>query len=175
VTGLEFHLQRRANNDRDSAGFTASDRSVKVIADDQAGLVSLRRTGRQGKMVRGPLPGRSRRARGRRTRPSPHRAPSRRGQAASRQDPRRFDFDAVPMISKAHVMAICAGDTWVDMGANLILLGGPGGGKNPLSPRRSVWLSSKMAGASCSPAPPTWSKNSRSRAVNSRSKPPSTA
>jgi DNA replication protein DnaC len=44
-----------------------------------------------------------------------------------------FDFDAVPMISKAHVMAICAGDTWIDMGANLILVGGPGGGKSHLA------------------------------------------
>ena len=30
-----------------------------------------------------------------------------------------FDFDAVPMISKAHVMAICAGDSWIDNGAKL--------------------------------------------------------
>jgi DNA replication protein DnaC len=44
-----------------------------------------------------------------------------------------FDFDAVPMISKAHIMAICAGDTWIDMGANLILVGGPGGGKSHLA------------------------------------------
>jgi DNA replication protein DnaC len=44
-----------------------------------------------------------------------------------------FDFEAVPMISKAHVMAICAGDTWIDMGANLILIGGPGGGKSHLA------------------------------------------
>ena len=44
-----------------------------------------------------------------------------------------FDFDAVPMISKAHVMAICAGDSWIDMGANLILVGGPGGGKSHLA------------------------------------------
>jgi DNA replication protein DnaC len=44
-----------------------------------------------------------------------------------------FDFEAVPMISKAHVMAICAGDTWIDMGANLILVGGPGGGKSHLA------------------------------------------
>jgi DNA replication protein DnaC len=29
-----------------------------------------------------------------------------------------FDFDAVPMISKAHVLAICAGDSWIDQGAN---------------------------------------------------------
>jgi len=44
-----------------------------------------------------------------------------------------FDFDAVPMISKAHVMAICAGDIWIDKGANLILIGGLGGGKTHLS------------------------------------------
>ena len=44
-----------------------------------------------------------------------------------------FDFDAVPMISKAQVMAICAGDSWLDNGANLILFGPPGGGKSHLS------------------------------------------
>jgi len=44
-----------------------------------------------------------------------------------------FDFAAVPMISKAHVMAICACDSWIDSGANLILLGGPGGGKSHLA------------------------------------------
>ena len=44
-----------------------------------------------------------------------------------------FDFDVVPMISKAHVMAICAGDSWIDKGANLILIGGPGGGKTHLA------------------------------------------
>jgi DNA replication protein DnaC len=44
-----------------------------------------------------------------------------------------FEFEAVPMISKAHVMAICAGDSWIDKGANLILIGGPGGGKTHLA------------------------------------------
>ena len=44
-----------------------------------------------------------------------------------------FEFDAVPMISKAHVMAICAGDGWIGQGANLILPGGPGGGKTHLA------------------------------------------
>src|SRR3978361_848840 len=43
-----------------------------------------------------------------------------------------FDFDVVPLISKAHVMAICAGDSWIDKGANLILIGGAGGGKKHL-------------------------------------------
>jgi DNA replication protein DnaC len=44
-----------------------------------------------------------------------------------------FDFDVVPMVSKAHVMAICAGDSWIKNGANLILIGGPGGGKSHLA------------------------------------------
>jgi DNA replication protein DnaC len=44
-----------------------------------------------------------------------------------------FDFNAVPMVSKAHVMAICAGDSWLESGANLILIGGPGGGKSHLA------------------------------------------
>lgn len=44
-----------------------------------------------------------------------------------------FDFTAVPMISKAHVSAICAGDSWIEKGANLLLIGGPGGGKTHLA------------------------------------------
>jgi DNA replication protein DnaC len=44
-----------------------------------------------------------------------------------------FDFDATPMLSKAHVMALTADDSWIDQGANLILLGGPGGGKSHLA------------------------------------------
>ncbi len=44
-----------------------------------------------------------------------------------------FAFEAVPMISKAHIMAICAGDSWIDKGANIIMLGGPGGGKSHLA------------------------------------------
>ena len=44
-----------------------------------------------------------------------------------------FAFDAVPMISKAQVMALCAGDGWLEKGANLILFGPPGGGKSHLA------------------------------------------
>jgi DNA replication protein DnaC len=44
-----------------------------------------------------------------------------------------FDFAAVPMVSKAQVMALCAGDRWLDEGANLILFGPPGGGKSHLA------------------------------------------
>ena len=43
-----------------------------------------------------------------------------------------FDFEAVPMISKAQIMALCAGDIWLDKGTNLILFGPPGGGKSHL-------------------------------------------
>lgn len=44
-----------------------------------------------------------------------------------------FAFDAVPMISRAQVMALCAGDSWLEKGANLILFGPPGGGKSHLA------------------------------------------
>lgn len=44
-----------------------------------------------------------------------------------------FDFEAVPMISKAQVSALCAGDAWLAQGANVILFGPPGGGKSHLS------------------------------------------
>lgn len=37
-----------------------------------------------------------------------------------------FDFDTVPMVSKAQVMALAAGDSWLEKGANLILFGPPG-------------------------------------------------
>jgi DNA replication protein DnaC len=44
-----------------------------------------------------------------------------------------FAFEAVPMISKAQVMAITAGDAWLEKGANLLLFGPPGGGKSHLA------------------------------------------
>jgi DNA replication protein DnaC len=44
-----------------------------------------------------------------------------------------FDFTAVPMVSLAHVMAICAGDAWIGNGANVIMIGEPGGGKSHLA------------------------------------------
>src|SRR3954471_11272808 len=40
-----------------------------------------------------------------------------------------FDFEAVPVVSKAQIMALAAGDAWLDKGANLILFGPPGTGK----------------------------------------------
>jgi DNA replication protein DnaC len=37
------------------------------------------------------------------------------------------------MISKAQVSALCAGDGWLESGANLLLFGPPGGGKSHLA------------------------------------------
>jgi DNA replication protein DnaC len=44
-----------------------------------------------------------------------------------------FDFAAVPMISKAQVQALAAGDAWLENGANLLCFGPPGGGKSHLA------------------------------------------
>jgi DNA replication protein DnaC len=44
-----------------------------------------------------------------------------------------FDFDAVPMISKAQVQALAAGDAWLEKGANLLVFGPPGVGKSHLA------------------------------------------
>jgi DNA replication protein DnaC len=44
-----------------------------------------------------------------------------------------FAFDAVPMVSKAQVMAIAAGDGWLAKGANILMFGPPGGGKSHLA------------------------------------------
>jgi DNA replication protein DnaC len=41
-----------------------------------------------------------------------------------------FDFSVVPMLSKARVMALAAGDTWLDKATNLLLFGPPGAGKS---------------------------------------------
>src|SRR5438128_2905860 len=46
-----------------------------------------------------------------------------------------FDFEAVPVISKAQLMALAAGDAWLNQGANLLLFGPPGAGKSRLSGR----------------------------------------
>jgi DNA replication protein DnaC len=43
-----------------------------------------------------------------------------------------FDFENVPMLSKAQAMALAAGDAWLKAGANLLLFGPPGGGKTHL-------------------------------------------
>src|SRR5271166_3141470 len=76
-----------------------------------------------------------------------------------------FDFDAVPVVSKAQVMALAAGDAWLNNGANLLLFGPPGGGKSHLGQlSASRW--SKTAGASCSLGPPISSSGFKSLAAN---------
>jgi DNA replication protein DnaC len=44
-----------------------------------------------------------------------------------------FDFAALPMLSKAQVMALAAGDGWLDKGANILLFGPSGCGKSHLA------------------------------------------
>jgi DNA replication protein DnaC len=44
-----------------------------------------------------------------------------------------FDIKIVPMVSKAHVMALAAGDTWLENGTNVLLFGPPGAGKSHLA------------------------------------------
>jgi DNA replication protein DnaC len=44
-----------------------------------------------------------------------------------------FDFTVVPMVSKAQILALAAGDTWLAQGHNLLAFGPPGSGKSHLS------------------------------------------
>ena len=76
------------------------------------------------------------------------------------------------MVSKAQVMALVAGDSWLENGANLLLLARPAAASRTCRPlSATLWW--KMAGACCSPAPQTWFSSFRSPGVNSHSKPPS--
>jgi DNA replication protein DnaC len=84
------------------------------------------------------------------------------------------DFDTVPMISKAHVAALCAGDSWLGKGANLILIGPPGGGKSHLSSAIGLALLEKATGC-CSAAPQTSCRSCRLPVANSHWKRPSNA
>ena len=45
----------------------------------------------------------------------------------------RFDFAAVSSISKARVIALAEGDSWLDQGTNILLFGPPGVGKSHLA------------------------------------------
>ena len=44
-----------------------------------------------------------------------------------------FEFAEVPMLSKAHVMALASGDSWLDKGATVLIFGPPGAGKSQVS------------------------------------------
>jgi len=41
-----------------------------------------------------------------------------------------FEFAEVPMLSKAHVMALASGDAWLDRGATVLIFGPRGAGKS---------------------------------------------
>jgi len=47
-----------------------------------------------------------------------------------------FDFESVPMVSKAQVMALASGDAWLAKGANILLFGPPGGPTSSSSAHR---------------------------------------
>src|SRR5438132_6903796 len=56
-----------------------------------------------------------------------------RHRAESQLDPAKtlasFEFVEVPMLSKAHVMALASGDSWLEKGASILIFGPPGVGK----------------------------------------------
>ncbi len=77
-----------------------------------------------------------------------------------------FDFDAVPMVSKAQVMALTSGDSWIQKGANLLLFGRLALARVILlPPSASPW--SKTDGGCCSRAPAISSSACKSHAANS--------
>ena len=84
-------------------------------------------------MARRTLPRRHRRTRTRRTGPPADRTPLAEARLPPGKTLDTFDFETVPMLSKAQVMAITAGDSWLAKGANLLLFGPPGGGKSHLA------------------------------------------
>jgi DNA replication protein DnaC len=57
-----------------------------------------------------------------------------RHRAESQLDPAKtlgsFEFAEVPMLSKAHVMALASGDSWLEKGASILIFGPPGAGKS---------------------------------------------
>jgi DNA replication protein DnaC len=76
-----------------------------------------------------------------------------------------FDFDVVPKVSKAQVMALASGDAWLEKGANILLFGPPGGGNSHLSAALGLpW--SRTDGAFCLPAPPISCSRSKSLVAN---------
>ena len=83
-----------------------------------------------------------------------------------------FDFDSVPMLSKAQVIALTSGDVWLSAGANLLLFGPPGGGKSHLSAAIGLALV-ENGWRVLFTARPTSSSGSRSHGANWRWKPPS--
>ena len=60
-----------------------------------------------------------------------------------------FDFEVVPVVSKAQVMALAAGDAWLNNGTNLLLFGPPGGRKShllaALGCSAAIWMGRRIA------------------------------
>jgi hypothetical protein len=81
-----------------------------------------------------------------------------------------FDFEMVPMVSKAQVMALTAGDSWLEKGANLLLFGPPGAEAKAIWRQPSDSRLSRMDGAYCSCARAISSNACRSHAATSPSK-----
>jgi DNA replication protein DnaC len=92
-----------------------------------------------------------------------------------------FDFDSVPMVSKAQVMALASGDVWLKTGANLLLFGPRPCGAwlrhdaaaRAICRRRSGSHSSRTAGVCSSHAPPISCSGCRWPGASWRSRPPS--
>ena len=84
-----------------------------------------------------------------------------------------FDFNVVPMVSKAHVNALVAGDGWLDQGANLILVGPPGAGEKSLGGSDRPGAHRKRLPRPVCAHHRSGAENSRSRAANWCSRPPS--
>ncbi|MCP1838452.1 hypothetical protein ACVIHI_000181 [Bradyrhizobium sp. USDA 4524] len=78
-----------------------------------------------------------------------------------------FDFESVPMLSKAQAMALAAGDAWLKAGANLSCSVHRAAAR-PISARRSAWLSSRTVGAFSSREPLIWCNGCRSRGASWR-------
>ena len=82
-----------------------------------------------------------------------------------------FDFEVVPVISKAQVMALAAGDAWLN-NAPIYCCSGRRAGARATLRQPSASLLSKTAGACCSPAPQISYSGCKSPVESSLSKPP---
>ena len=82
-----------------------------------------------------------------------------RHRAESQLDPTKtlasFDFAEVPMLSKAHVMALAGGDAWLDKGATVLIFG-PLVWARATSVAASATRLSTPATGCCTCAPANW-------------------
>ena len=75
-----------------------------------------------------------------------------------------FDFEAVPMVSKAQVMALASGDSWLENGANLLLFGPkPSRGSHRACTRREWMARAVHAHQRSRPAPADRAPRPRAR------------